>query len=377
MQSFRDVDLTSSRILIVDDQEANVRLIEFILDSAGFKHYTHTTDSRKVLELRSSFLPDILVLDLQMPHLDGYAVMAQMGRELPAEEYLPVLVLTADITTEAKQRALASGANDFLSKPLDTTEVILRIKNLLRTRWLQAELRQHNETLEAKVLERTRQLAEAQLEILDRLAIAAEYRDDDTGQHTKRVGKLTAIIASGLGQSEDQVEVLRLAATLHDVGKIGVPDRVLMKPDKLTAEEFEIIKSHTNIGAEILGKSRFSILQMAREIAVSHHERWDGTGYPQGLKGEQIPLSGRLVAVADVFDALTHERPYKKAWPLEKAIAEIKAQSGRQFDPHLVNVFLSTVKTEGLQNLASYLESASDDRYSQLPVLYSMLPVAN
>ena len=187
--------------------------------------------------------------------------------------------MTADITTEAKQRALASGANDFLSKPLDTTEVILRIKNLLRTRWLQAELRQHNETLEAKVLERTRQLAEAQLEILDRLAIAAEYRDDDTGQHTKRVGKLAAIIARGLGQSEDQVEVLRLAATLHDVGKIGVPDRVLLKPDKLTAEEFEIIKSHTIIGGEILGKSKFAILQMAREIAVSHHERWDGTGY--------------------------------------------------------------------------------------------------
>jgi putative two-component system response regulator len=377
MQSFRDVDLTSSRILIVDDQEANVRLIEFILDSAGFQHLTHTTDSRRVLELCSAFLPDILLLDLQMPHLDGYAVMAQLSRELPLQEYLPVLVLTADITTEAKQRALASGANDFLSKPLDTTEVILRIKNLLRTRWLQAELRQHNETLEAKVLERTRQLAEAQHEILDRLAIAAEYRDDDTGQHTKRVGKLAAIIASGLGQSENQIEVLRLAATLHDVGKIGVPDRVLMKPDKLTAEEFEIIKSHTNIGAEILGKSRFSILQMAREIAVSHHERWDGTGYPQGLKGEQIPLSGRLVAVADVFDALTHERPYKKAWPLEKAIAEIKAQSGRQFDPHLVNVFLSTVKTEGLQNLASYLEHASDDRHSQLPVLYPMVPVTN
>lgn len=359
MQSFSDLDLTQSRILIVDDQEANIRLIEFILDSAGFKHYTHTTDPRKVLELCSSFLPDILLLDLQMPHLDGYAVMAQLASDLPIQEYLPILVLTADITTAAKQRALASGANDFLSKPLDTTEVILRIKNLLRTRWLQAKLRQHNETLEAKVLERTRQLAEAQLEILDRLAIAAEYRDDDTGQHTKRVGMLAAIIANGIGQPGDQVEVLRLAATLHDVGKIGVPDRVLLKPDKLTAEEFEIVKSHTNIGAEILGKSRFSILQVAREIAVSHHERWDGTGYPQGLKGEQIPLSGRIVAVADVFDALTHERPYKKAWPLDKAVAEIKAQSGRQFDPHLVAVFLSTVKTEGLQNLARHLESTS------------------
>jgi len=369
MQPVKDVDLNSSRILIVDDQEANVRLIEFILDSAGFQQYSHTTDSRQVLQLCSTFQPDILLLDLQMPHHDGFAVMAQLASELPVREYLPILVLTADITTEAKQKALASGANDFLSKPLDATEVVLRIKNLLRTGWLQAELRRHNETLEAKVRERTQQLAEAQLEILDRLALAAEYRDDDTGQHTKRVGKLAAIIARGLGQSEDQVEVLRLAATLHDVGKIGVPDRVLLKPDKLTGEEFEIIKSHTNIGAEILGKSKFSILQVAREIAVSHHERWDGTGYPLGLKGEHIPLSGRIVAIADVFDALTHDRPYKKAWPLEKAVAEMKRLSGRQFDPRLLDVFLATVKTEGVRNLAEFIENTTDDRITILPAL--------
>ena len=237
---------------------------------------------------------------------------------------MPILVLTADITAESRERALSSGANDFLSKPLSATEVVLRIKNLLRTRWLYGELRRHNEQLETKVLERTRQLAEAQLEILGLLATAAEYRDDDTGEHARRVGRLAGMIAKASGQSEQDVEVLRLAATLHDIGKIGVPDRVLLKTERLTNEEFEIIKSHASIGIEILGKSRFSILQAAREIAGSHHERWDGTGYPEGLQGHEIPLSGRIVAIADVFDALTHDRPYKKAWSLEEAVTEIE-----------------------------------------------------
>src|ERR1700682_1271038 len=208
MQSFSDVDLTSSRILIVDDQEANVRLLEFILDSAGFREYRHTTDSRQVLHLWASFQPDLILLDLQMPHLDGFKVMEQLATELPSHVYLPILVLTADISAEAKRKALSSGASDFLSKPLDAIEVILRIKNLLRTRWLNAELQQHNQTLEAKVQERTAQLAEAQLEILERLATAGEYRDDNTGQHTQRVGELAAMIAGRLGQSQDQVELL-------------------------------------------------------------------------------------------------------------------------------------------------------------------------
>ena len=261
---------------------------------------------------------------------------------------------------------MSSGASDFLSKPFDTNEVVLRIKNLLRTRYLHTELQQHNETLEAKVRERTRQLAEAQLEIFDRLAIAAEYRDDDTGQHTKRVGKLAAIIARALGQTDDQAEILQLAATLHDVGKIGVPDRVLLKPGRLTAEEFEIIKSHTSIGTEILGRSKFAILQMSGEIAASHHERWDGSGYPQGLKGEQIPLCGRIVAIADVFDALTHDRPYKKAWPLEAAIAEMKRQSGIQFDPSLMETFLSVVASSGIRSLAQTLETVNEGQNSSL-----------
>ena len=352
MQSFPNTALTESRILIADDEEASVRLIEVILEKAGLRNYTSTTDARQVTRLCSTIWPDLLLLDLQMPHYDGFEVMAQLEKELPSQSYLPILVLTADITAEAKKRALASGANDFLSKPLDGTEVVLRINNLLQTRWLHGELRRQNEALEIKVQERTRQLADAQLEILQRLAVAAEYRDDSTGEHTQRVSKLAAMIARGLGQSEEEIEVLRLAATLHDVGKIGVPDHVLMKPGRLTVEEFEIIKLHTNIGAEILGGSNFSILQLAREIALSHHERWNGTGYPNGLKGAAIPLSGRIVALADVFDALTHDRPYKRAWRLDEAIAEIKRLSGLQFDPQLVTILLSIIDNKGLRSLS-------------------------
>jgi putative two-component system response regulator len=355
MQSFLNNAMTGARILIVDDEESSVRLMEHILGAAGFTDFSSTTDPREAEGICWSTEPDLLLLDLQMRGYDGFEVMAQLAQTLPAQSYLPILVLTADADPETKKKALAAGANDFLSKPLDSVEVVLRINNLLQTRWLHQQLRAQNEALELKVQERTRQLADAQLEILQRLAVAAEYRDDATGQHTYRVGQLAVMIAKGLGQSQEQLEVLRLAATLHDVGKIGVPDHVLMKPGRLTVEEFEIIKLHTNIGAEILGGSNFTILQLAREIALSHHERWNGTGYPNGLKGTEIPLSGRIVALADVFDALTHDRPYKRAWRLDEAIAEIKRLSGLQFDPQLVSILLHLIDNKDLQHLADHV----------------------
>lgn len=361
MQSFKTENVNSSRILIVDDQEANVRLLEMILSVAGFLEHADTTDPRQVMPLYESYQPDLILLDLQMPHMDGYAVMEQLTAALPPDTYLPILVLTGDISPATKKRALAAGADDFLSKPLDTSEVVLRIRNLLQIRHLHDQLRKQNQTLDARVRERTEQLIEAQLEIFNRLAIAAEYRDDATGEHTQRVGNLSAIIARGLGQTPEQVELLRLASTLHDVGKIGLPDRVLLKEGSLSGGEFEIVKSHTQIGAEILGRSKFAMMQMAREIALSHHERWDGSGYPLRLKGEQIPLCGRIVAIADVFDALTHNRPYKEAWRMEDAVAEIKKQSGRQFDPQLVDVFLSFIKAEGLRNLSEHILKSSGD----------------
>jgi putative two-component system response regulator len=277
-----------------------------------------------------------------MPYLDGFEVMNQLRARVPLGIFLPILVLTADITPETKRKALDEGATDFLTKPFDQTEVVLRIRNLLRTRVLHLQLQDQNHLLEQKVRERTIELEETQIEILERLALAAEYRDDDTGEHTKRVGQMSAQIAQALGLSNAEVELIRRAAPLHDVGKIAIPDSILLKPGKLTPEEFELMKTHTTVGAKMLSGGRFPLLQRAEEIALTHHERWDGTGYA-GLKGESIPIAGRIVAVADVFDALTSARPYKEAWPRAKAIEEVQRQSGRQFDQSVVEAFLKVV----------------------------------
>lgn len=323
--------LSDATLLVVDDEKANVRFLEIILEQAGYTNIFSTTDSREALPLFRSCRPDIVLLDLSMPHLDGFGVMRQLHDEM-GQDIVPILVLTADSTATSKHRALKEAAKDFLIKPLDETEVLLRINNLLETRF-------HNVLLEAKVRERTEDLEKAQLETLQRLAQAAEYRDDDTGLHTKRVGNTAGRLAELLDFSPRQVELIIRAAPLHDVGKIGIADAILLKPGKLTDEEFDTMKRHAVIGARMLSGSSSPWLQLAEQIALSHHERWDGRGYPQGLEGEAIPLVGRIVTVADVFDALTHERPYKKAWPVADAAAEIQAQCGRQFDERVVKAF--------------------------------------
>jgi putative two-component system response regulator len=334
--------LTAARILIVDDQPSNVMLLEGILQEEGFTSYRSITDSREVLPAFIDCLPDLILLDLQMPYLDGFAVMKQLRACIALGDFLPILVLTADITSDTKRRALSEGALDFLTKPFDAMEVVLRIQNLLQTRVLHLQLQEQNELLDQKVRERTAELEATQVEILERLALAAEYRDDDTGEHTKRVGKTAACIAETLGWSPAEVELIRRAAPLHDVGKIAIPDSILLKPGKLTPEEFEQMKTHTAVGARMLSGGQFPLLQLAEQIALTHHERWDGTGY-LGMHEEAIPSAGRIVTVADVFDALTSERPYKPAWPLDEAIEEIKRQSGRQFDPRVVEAFLKDV----------------------------------
>jgi putative two-component system response regulator len=331
----------NARLLVVDDEAANVDVLIRTLTRAGFTRVESTTDSREVASLYIQHRPDLILLDLHMPHLDGLDVMDQLN-EIAEASYLPILILSGDLTPEARREALSRGAKDFVNKPFQADELLLRIKTLLETRILYIQIQSQNQLLEAKVRERTRELVEAQIEIIERLAIAAEFRDDNTGQHTQRVGQMSALLARQLGLPDSQVSLIARGAPLHDVGKIGVPDTILLKMGKLTPAEFEVVKTHTAIGARILSGGKFPLLRLAEEIAFTHHERWDGDGYA-GIRGNDIALAGRIVAVADVFDALTQQRPYKPAWPVRDAIAEIDRQRGKQFDPDVVDAFLRVI----------------------------------
>jgi putative two-component system response regulator len=333
----------NARILMVDDEDANLDILRRTLSRAGFWRLESTLDSRQAASLYIRHRPDLILLDLHMPHMDGLQVLDTL-REIAEATYLPIVILSGDLTPEARRDALSRGAKDFVNKPFQPDELLLRIKTLLETRFLYLEIQSQNQVLEAKVRERTRELVEAQIEIIERLAIAAEFRDDNTGQHTQRVGQMSALLARQLGLPDAQVSLIARAAPLHDVGKIGVPDTILLKIGKLTPTEFELVKQHTVIGARILSGGKFPLLRLAEDIAYSHHERWDGEGYA-GLRKTDIPLAGRIVAVADVFDALTQQRPYKPAWPIGEAINEIERQRERQFDPGVVEAFLRVMST--------------------------------
>jgi putative two-component system response regulator len=362
--------IQNSRIMIVDDQPANIQLLERILKGAGYEHWTSLTDSRKALAVFSEFNPDLVALDWRMPNVDGLSLLKQLRSRIPAWDFVPALVLTADNSRTTRQEALSAGAKDFLSKPLDVSETLLRIYNLLETRWLHVELKRHNETLERRVRERTQELERAQLEILQRLATAAEYRDDCTGQHAQRVGQLSAVLGRAIGLPAHEVDLLRLAAPLHDLGKIGIPDGILLKPSKLNSQEYAAIKRHTDIGRLILSGSDFPILQMAERIALYHHERWDGGGY-NGLAGEAIPLEARIVSIADVYDVVTHERPYKEAQSPAEALALLQQESGKQFDPNLVQIAVELNLPNDLALLSQALEQGLAPQPAGDPVLQS------
>lgn len=330
-----------ARIFIVDDQEQNVRLLSRILAKAGYEHVASTTNPADALTLQAQFKPDLVLLDVHMAGKDGFQVLEEIVAHNSGAEEVPVLMITADDSAEVKRRALALGAKDFVGKPFDATEVLLRIRNLLEMRFLYQKLRAQNSELERKVTERTQELELSQLEVLERLAVAVEFRDDDTGNHTKRVAEVSAKLAQAIGLEAPTVELIRRAAPLHDIGKVGIPDNILLKAGPLTADEFEVMKTHTTIGSRMLSKGRSELVRYSQRIARSHHEWWDGSGYPDRVSGKSIPLEARIVAVADFLDALTHTRPYRPAWGIEDTLAEIKLRSGTHFDPAVTKALVA------------------------------------
>lgn len=335
-----DVEIKAMRIVLVDDHAANVALLKAVLSSWGFTNFEACTDPVVGLARCTIDPPDLLLLDLHMPVMDGLEVMRRLTTQIKAPVALPVIVLSGQSGPDARHAALQAGARDYLVKPFDANEVRLRVQNALQLRALQVGQRELQEDLTARVKQQTAELDVARLEVVERLARAGEFRDDATGEHTRRVGRTTGLLAERCGVPADLVRSLEIAAPLHDIGKLALPDTLLLKPGRLTAEEFERVKTHTRAGAEILAGTSSTLLELAGEIALSHHERWDGTGYPDAFSGETIPLPGRLVAIADVFDALTHSRPYKPAWTIETALTEMRAQAGLQFDPDALAQFL-------------------------------------
>lgn len=329
----------AGRIVIVDDNESYVTALKKILTSKGYNATEGFTVPGSALESLTTAAPDLLILDMHMPGMNGIELLMELKKAGAMDDPFPVLILTGDRDPGLRETALALGTLDYLAKPFRTAEVLLRVKNLICMRMLHREVRQHAEDLETKVRERTRQLDDANRDTVHRLARAAEFRDDETGRHIQRVGEMASALATEMGLDEGLPGYLLFAAQLHDIGKIGISDSVLLKPGKLTEEEFDLIKTHTTVGQQILTGSPSFLVQLAAEIALSHHERWDGAGYPRGLAGEDIPLCGRITAVADVYDALTHRRPYKPAWTHAQALAEITKQSAKMFDPNVVDAF--------------------------------------
>jgi putative two-component system response regulator len=350
------IETHEAKVLVVDDVEANVVLLDRMLRGDGYKNVISITDPCLVEDLYRLHRFDIVLLDLNMPEMTGFEVMAQL-QEIEGDDYVPVLVLTAQSDRDTRLQALEHGARDFIGKPFDRIEVLTRIRNMLEVRLLHNQIRDQNRVLEQKVVERTQELNDTRLEIIRRLGRAAEYRDNETGLHIIRMSQFSALLGHAAGMTEEDCEMLLNASPMHDIGKIGIPDRILLKPGKFEPDEWEIMKTHSLIGAEILSGHQSPLLEMARSIALTHHEKWDGTGYPDGLAGENIPLAGRIVALCDVFDALTSERPYKKAWETQAALDYISGNSGMHFDPHLVRLFFR-ILPQILEIKSNYAEPA-------------------
>ncbi|MEL7498299.1 MAG: HD domain-containing phosphohydrolase [Planctomycetota bacterium] len=357
--------LETSTIAIVDDEQLNIEVVQGYLVQEGYRNFVRTTDATKAMTMISETNPDVVLLDIMMPEISGLEILTAMRTDAKLC-HIPVIVLTACTSADVKLSALQLGPSDFLSKPVDASELILRIRNVLAVKAYQDQLADYSQELERRVEERTREVVESRQRIIHCLARAAEYRDDDTGKHVMRVGKYAKLIALELGFNERQADLIEQAAQLHDIGKIGVPDSVLLKEGKLSPDEFDVIKTHceigdtiinplnpdefkayqkhSEVGAELLEMDGYPVLQLAGVIAQTHHEKWDGSGYPFGLKGEEIPIEGRITAVADVFDALSSARPYKPAFELKKCLEIMLSNQGTHFDPRVFQAFLNRLE---------------------------------
>lgn len=341
-------ELYKCKILIVDDVEINILVLVEALNS--YSHISVSLDSKLAIESLSYSLPDIILLDLFMPNISGFDVCHYVKNN-PETKNIPIIFITSEKDPLSLNKAFELGAVDYITKPFDALEVNARLKTHLKLKIAEKRLKNQNTILEYKVAERTKRLEEKNIELtevkretISRLCLAAELRDTDTGSHIKRIQAYSELIALKCGMSAENAEQLGLASSMHDLGKIGIPDHILLKSGKLTPEEFEAMKLHTVIGAKALADGQSDLLRVAYRVALYHHERWDGQGYPHGLSGENIPLEARIVGLVDVFDALLSKRPYKDPFLLDKVIEIIQNEKGKHFDPNIIEIFLSSLE---------------------------------
>lgn len=356
----------SSKIMIIDDEQLVVRVVRRFLQSSGYSNFVTVSDSRQAMETIEAEQPDVVLLDIMMPHVTGLDILRARQNKL-VDKFTPFIILSASSDIETRREALKLGATEFLNKPVDPNELTPRVRNALLVKSHQRHLTDYAHALEKEVRRRTAQIERSRQQVISCLARAAEQRDNDTGEHVVRVGKYAAIIAEELGFAREYCTNIELAAQLHDVGKIGIPDSILLSTGKLTYDEFEVMKQHCDIGYRIVepmakeeGRQALAadhndfaaesnesptphLMMLASSIAKTHHEKWDGSGYPNGLEGEQIPIEGRITAVADVFDALCSARPYKPAFPDEKCFEIMQSSSGSHFDPTCVEAFFARI----------------------------------
>ncbi|HAA57557.1 MAG TPA: two-component system response regulator [Myxococcales bacterium] len=368
-------------ILIVDDEPTNQELLAAMVELLGHNVILESGGPQALARLDHDI--DLLLLDLMMPGMNGFEVVSKIREDAQYKNFkdIPIILVTALSDKAQRLKAVEVGANDFIAKPVEKIELKVRIGSLLKMKEAQDELKRHRQNLEDIVVERTslleehiakiskmkQELYEANIETIRRLAVASEYKDEDTGAHILRMSRYANLLAEKLHLSSDEAEIIRHASTMHDVGKIAIPDAILMKPGKLTPEEWKIMQQHTVIGAKMLANASSELLSAGAVIALNHHEKWDGSGYPNGLSGQKIPLWGRICALADVFDALTSERPYKKAFSLEKARSIMQEGKGSHFDPQLLDIFM-----DNFEEFTRIKKTLSNDTFSDGALVYQL-----